>query len=259
MVGLAVLSAVLAASGTVLLVWAIAYRRLSYALSESALRVEWLGRTLVVPYEAIQGIYTGQRLSGQVPISRARWPGIVVGTTRTRGLGRLRFFATSRDQSELTLVTVESGAVVVSAEDPNEFRAALIERVQRFEEVGEPRTWHLTEASETPWTAVSDLWLPLCAFVGIVLLLVTVVVVAQRYDSLPDQLPLHFDVSGQPSQISSKSDLLRLPLLGLACLLVNWIVGVLVHPRERVLARLLWLGAAAVQAVLLLGVLRLVA
>jgi hypothetical protein len=31
-----------------------------------------------------------------------------------------------------------------------------------------------------------------------------------------------------------------------------------VHPRERVLARLLWLGAIVVQVVLLIGVLRLV-
>ena len=52
---------------------------------------------------------------------------------------------------------------------------------------------------------------------------------------------------------------MRKVLLGLVCLVVNWVVGVWVHPRERVLAQLLWLGAAVVQLVLLVGVLRLLA
>ena len=50
-----------------------------------------------------------------------------------------------------------------------------------------------------------------------------------------------------------------LPLFGLTCLVINWVVGIWLHPRERLLARLLWLGGAIVQVVLLMGVLRLVA
>src|SRR5204862_3356551 len=76
MLGLCALAAILASAGTLLLAWAIAYRRLVYALTETALRVEWLGRTVVVPYPAIQGIYTGHRLSGQATPSVPRWPGI---------------------------------------------------------------------------------------------------------------------------------------------------------------------------------------
>src|SRR5438105_5337680 len=100
-------SAVLAAAALLLLTWGLAYRRLAYVLTESALRVEWLGRTLVVPYAAIQGIYAGQRLAGNATPSGPRWPGISVGARRVRGMGKLRFFATSADQSQLTLITVE--------------------------------------------------------------------------------------------------------------------------------------------------------
>ena len=64
-----------------------------------------------------------------------RWPGISVGTARVRGLGRLRFFATSSDQSQLTYITVEHGGVILSARDPNAFRAGLIERVERYDAV----------------------------------------------------------------------------------------------------------------------------
>jgi hypothetical protein len=51
--------------------------------------------------------------------------------------------------------------------------------------------------------------------------------------------------------------LLRLPFLGLIVLVLNWVLGIWVHPRERLLARVLWLGAAVVQVVLLVAVLPL--
>jgi len=248
---------VLAAIGALLGLWALGYRRLGYALSESALRVEWLGRTLVVPYGAIQGIYAGQRLAGNSTPSVPRWPGISVGPRRVRGMGKLRFFATSTDQSQLTLITVEHGGLVISAREPAEFQTALIERVERSD-VNEV-AWFDNEPVDAPWTAVADRWLPICVGIGVVALLITVATIGSRYPDLPAQIPLHFDVGGEPSQIGPKSDLLHLPLLGLFCLLVNWAIGVAVHPRARVLARLLWLVAIPVQLVLLIGLISIVA
>jgi hypothetical protein len=263
MFGLCLLGAILGPAGTVLLLWGLAYRRLAYAMTESALRIEWLGSSLVVPYPAIQGIYTGQRLAGNATADGPRWPGINVGPSRVRGLGPLRFFATSSDQSRLTFITVDHGGVVVTAEDPTGFQTALIDHVERYEQVAtvteeEPSTWFEREPSRAPWTAVADRWLPICVGLGTLALLIVLALICVRYGDLPDQLPFHFDASGVTSQIAPKSDLLRLPLLGLICLLVNWGLGVVVHPRERVLGRLLWLGAIVVQVVLLVGVLRLV-
>lgn len=263
MVILVALATVPAVAGTFLMALGYAYQRLAYSLSESALRIEWLGRTTIVPYQAIQGIYTGQRLSGNAVPSTLRWPGISVGQIRVRSLGRLRFFATSTNQADLTLVTVEGGGVVISARDPNEFRAALIERVERHSDAlpsePEPVTWQQKPPISPPWTALADPWLPLYVVLGTLALMVVLAGIDLRYDTLPDQVSLHFDANGDPSQIAPKADLLRLPLLGLVCLVVNWVVGVWVHPRERVLAQLLWLGAAVVQLVLLVGVLRLLA
>ena len=175
-----------------------------------------------------------------------------------RSLGRLRFYATSTDQGELTLITVEHGGVVISARDPNAFQTALIAHVEQSEDLAEPATWHLRLPTDSPWTALADVWLPVCAGLGVLVLIGTLAIVTQRYDSLPDQLPLHFDATGQTSQIAPKSDLLRLPLLGLVVLALNWGLGIVVHPRERALGRLLWLGAAVVQLVLLIAVVRLV-
>jgi hypothetical protein len=254
------LGVVLTAAGLVLLTWAVGYRRLAYALTDTALRIDWLGQTIVVPYAAIQGIYTGQRLSGHAVPSVPRWPGISVGAARVRGLGRLRFFATSTDQSDLTFITVEHGGVIVSARDPNEFRAALIDHVENSLDTGhEPATWQQTPPTTAPWTAVADTWLPICAALGALVLLGVLSVIALKFDGLPDQLVVHFDANGGPNDIAPRSDLLRLPFLGLVCLNANWVLGLVVHPRERLLARLFWLGGVVVQVVLLIGVLRLVA
>jgi Protein of unknown function (DUF1648)/Bacterial PH domain len=255
-----VLAAVLALAGTVLLVVAIGYQRLAYSLGESGLRIDWLGRTLLVPYPAIQGIYTGQRLAGHATPRALRWPGISVGPARVRGLGRLRFYATSTDQSELTFISVEHGGVIVSARDPLGFRAALIERVEQSQSAeNEAEIWVQTPAHEPPWTAVADPWLPVCAVAGTLVLLLVVAVITARFDALPDQLAVHFDASGRPNQIASKFDLLRLPLIAFFLMVLNWAVGVWLHPHQKLLARLLWLGGAVLPLVLLVGVLRLVA
>jgi len=257
---LCALAAVLAVLGSVLLVLAIGYQRLGYALAESGLRIDWLGRTLLVPYAAIQGIYTGQRLAGHAAPRTVRWPGINVGPIRVRGLGRLRFYATSTDQSELTFISVEHGGVIVSARDPVGFRAALIERVEQTQAAdADAEIWVQSPAREAPWTAIADGWLPVCAVAGTLILLVIVVVITARFDALPDQLAVHFDASGQPNQIASKFDLLRLPLFAFFLMVLNWVLGVWLHPQQRLLARLLWVGGAVLQVVLFVGVLRLVA
>jgi Domain of unknown function (DUF1648)/Bacterial PH domain len=262
MLVLCVLAALLGLGGAMLLILALGYRRLAYELTDSALRIEWLGRTMVVPYEAIHGIYTGQRLEGHAMPSTPRWPGISIGSARVRGFGRLRFYATSTDQSALTLITVERGGVILSAHDPSAFRSALIEHVERHQDAAvteEVVAWHQTPARTAPWTALLDVWLPASVLVSTLLVLLVLTAIIVRFEALPDQIPLHYDSSGQPNLIGPKFDLLRLPFLGLVVLVLNVGLGVVAHPREPLLARLLWVSAAAVELVLLVGVLRLVA
>jgi Bacterial PH domain/Protein of unknown function (DUF1648) len=254
---LASTAAILLAVGAALGFWALAYRRLVYVLTDSALHVHWLGETIVVPYSAIDGIYTGQRLVGHATPSVPHWPGIYVGPGRLRGTGRLRFFATSPDPAALTLISVEHGGVVLSARDPQDFRAALIERVEQSPESARPERVYSTPSQVAPWSAATDRWLAACVAASVVLLLVVLALVVFGLPNLTDLIPLHFNASGEPSQIGPKQDLLRLPLLGLVLLCLDVGLGVWRHPLDRLLARVLWLGSVALQAALVVAVVRL--
>ncbi|GAC1321772.1 MAG: hypothetical protein NVSMB2_18760 [Chloroflexota bacterium] len=258
MVVLCTTAVVLLIVGGGLLTWALAYHRLRYVLTDAAICVEWLGETTVVPYSAILGIYTGQRLGGHATAGLPRWPGINVGAARVRGVGRLRYFATSTDQSDLTLITVEHGGLVISAAEPQAFRAALIEHVEASGEQPTPEAWYQTPTGRPPWTALRDLWLIACVVVAALTTLAILLVIALRFSALPAQITMHFDATGQASQVASKYDLLRLPFFGIVLVLVDWALGAWLHARDRLLARLLWLGGALVQLVLLIGIVRLV-
>jgi hypothetical protein len=242
-----------------LAVWALSYRQLLYTLGDRELRIQWLGRCFCVPFASIEGIYTGQRLVGHAVPDVLSWPGIYIGPGRLRGLGRLRFFATSQDPAALTLIAFEQGGVVLSARNPHEFRLALIERVQQADEADTARPgWRREALLDAPWLAVLDRWLWLGAAAGVVLLLGMLAVIVVRFDALPSEVPLRFNAAGEPSQFAARGDLLRLPVYGLLALLVDYAVGMWVDARDCLVARILWTGGAVLELVLLVAVIRLV-
>jgi hypothetical protein len=249
---------VLAAFGVAISLWGLAYRQLTYTLGEDALEVRWLGATTVVPYAAIDGIYSGQRLVGNTLPMVLTWPGIFVGPGHARGIGRLRFYTTSQDPAALTLITLQQGGVVLSARTPQEFRLALIERLSQEDAVAdEARTWYRRPATQAPWTALSDSWLLPTLASAAILFLLSVLALGLGYDALPSDITMRFDGNGLPSQVGPSADLLRVPVFGFLLLLGDLGLGVWVHPAERLLARLLWLAGAVLQGLVLVAVLRL--
>lgn len=246
-------------AATAALVWFAGYRHLAYELGDHDLRVWWLGGSAIVSYTAIDGVFPGQRLVGASTPSTPSWPGIYVGGGRIRGVGRLRFYATSRDPSELTLVTAGAAGLVLSPIESAGFRAALIERVEAHVHAPvAPDRVRVVPPAHTPWTAVRDPWLLALVGLSLLTLLLTVAVVALNFSLLPDRVPLRFDGSGQPLEIGFKGDLFRLPLGGFGVLLADVLLALWLHPREPALARLLLAGGFAVQVIGTIGAVRLV-
>ena len=70
---------------------------------------------------------------------------------------------------------------------------------------------------------------------------------ALRFDLLPDNLPLHFDVIGQPDRIEAKSSIFGLAIIGLIVFLVNAVMGTLTHRQQRGASLLLAVSALLIQ------------
>ena len=252
--GWALLAALLALVGAAILVWGFAYRRLTYALGEQSLGVTWFGQTLVVPYASVEGIYrpaAGREL-GAEGAHLAR--GLDVVRTRGRGIRRLRFFATSPDPSALTLIAGENVGLVVSAREPLAFRNALIERVQAFDPSdGESTAWVERNEASAPWTALRDRWFGAClgvTFLFLMLALAVIALVSARCRPRSRALRPHRPADpGRPGRGTAAAATAR----GRSRAGQPRARGVL-HPREKLLARLLWIGGTVILAIVFIAV-----
>lgn len=74
-----------------------------------------------------------------------------------------------------------------------------------------------------------------------------------QFDTLPDPLPLHFDATGLPDRIESKTGILALPAIGLLVFGLNVALGLVVYRRERAASVLLAGGALFVQILMWLA------
>jgi uncharacterized membrane protein len=83
---------------------------------------------------------------------------------------------------------------------------------------------------------------------------------AMVYNQLPDLLPLHFDVHGNPDRIGDRSEIFVLPAIGLVVNVVNIGVGLLLrrHLRMVFASYLLWSGALLMQVLLWIAALNIV-
>ncbi len=81
---------------------------------------------------------------------------------------------------------------------------------------------------------------------------------AIRFDALPDLLPLHFDVLGQPDRIEAKTSIFGLPIIGLIVFFLNSAFGALAHRPQRAAALLLTASGLLVQILMWIATLSII-
>ena len=83
---------------------------------------------------------------------------------------------------------------------------------------------------------------------------------ANRYPTMPELLPLHFDAQGLPDRIAERSEISVLVYIGLLVNLWNIALGLLLRLRFDIIfgSYLLWGGAALIQLLLWIAALNLV-
>ena len=84
---------------------------------------------------------------------------------------------------------------------------------------------------------------------GLLLNLALFAYIGWRYRALPAFLPLHFDILGQPDRFGMRSEIFRLPAIGLLLLVLNFLFGLAIQRWEKLGAYLL-LGVTTVVQVL---------
>ena len=88
---------------------------------------------------------------------------------------------------------------------------------------------------------------------GLLLNLALFAYIGWRYRALPESLPLHFDILGQPDRFAVRSEIFKLPAIGLLLWVLNSLFGLAIHRcqlEECKLGAYLLLGVTTVVQVL---------
>ena len=81
---------------------------------------------------------------------------------------------------------------------------------------------------------------------------------AWAYPELPPVLPFHFDSLGQVDRLAPAITIFAIPAIGALGLLLNGLLGVVIHSGQRVATLLLWAGTVLIQLYLWLATLQVV-
>ena len=84
---------------------------------------------------------------------------------------------------------------------------------------------------------------------GLLLNLALFAYIGWRYRALPEVLPLHFDILGQPDRLGVRNEIFQLPAIGLLLLVLNSLLGLAIHRWQKLGAYLL-LGVTTVVQIL---------
>lgn len=246
--GYAGLGALLAGVAAALGVWTAGCFTLGYRLLPAGLGIRWFGRTEIVPYAAVDGVYAGHRLGAVRYVRGVSWPGLDVGLLRTRSLGAVRLFLRTREPEAIAVVVAAGEAYAISPVRPQEFKAELIRRLEEAGDLGAPSP----RARKTSrWSALMDPWLAGLAIAALALLAACLGLLAAHFPLLPPQVPISFDGAARDGAALAREDVFRVPMVGAAILLLNTGLGLALRVWDRAAAYVV-LGAAVVVQLLLL-------
>jgi hypothetical protein len=99
------------------------------------------------------------------------------------------------------------------------------------------------------WVIGPDRLVHVLLALGALLNLALFAYIGWHYRALPEFLPLHFDILGQPDRLGVRSEIFKLPAIGLLLLVLNSLFGLAIQRWEKLGAYLL-LGLTPVVQVL---------
>jgi hypothetical protein len=245
-------SVALAAGGLALLFafWTYSLATLSYALDRNGLAIVWGSTRQVIPLGAIERLVPGTSV-GVPRVSGVSWWGHHVGRAEIDRIGEVLFYSTHQSAAQVLYVMTSERNYAISVDDP----ASFAQHIQLRQDMGP--TTEVTHHVERTGSMMQSFWDDKVAITLVaVALLAGMAVWAQvalGYADLPTTLALHFP----PTEVTpivtvvSRDAILELPRVASVVLVVNLVLGVLLHGWERLAGYVLFLAATAVQIALI--------
>jgi len=197
---------------------------LRYQLHRDALTIVWGASQQIIPMGSIREVVRGEDLEEEIKVRVVSWPGHLVGRGQIEGIGLTLFYATEPLARQLLVVT-PTRAYGISPADLDGFLDAFEIR----QNMGPIRL--LPHEHRQPgflsWPIWRDRLAHLLLALGIGANLVLFADLCWRY--------------------SSRTEIFKLPAIGLIAQIANSSLGMFIHSRQRVGAYLLLGGAVVVQ------------
>lgn len=220
---------------------------LEYWVDRDAVTLKWGATRQLVPLPRIQRVQINTAAQpGSLP-RLWHWPCPERRRYSVPGLGIVNAYATQRLAEQVVLVT-DGENYSLSPEDMSGF----VHAVQERHALGPVRL--LAPELQRPPLWTWPLWRDRAAMIlmgaGLLAVVVMFGALCFRFPGLSSDLPLHFDINGQPDRIAPKAGLFALPMIGLVTWVFNTAVGVWLYRHiQHGAAYLLWGGALAVEAI----------
>lgn len=248
--------------------WALSALALSYVLTDEALVIRWGLAHQVIPLERITAVSYGFEHPAPKNRSGVYWPGNAAGRVTVDGIGQVLLYATYRSPAQLLYVQTPGTAYGIAPQDVRGFADALTTRLRPpeiSEESGPLTVRSLTLQLETIHYA-GPLRLrifhdPVAMTITALALLINLALfgyVLYFYPSLPDLLPLHFNLLGEVDFIGPRGDVFRLPAIALGLFALDFTAAAVLHLRERVAAYVIVSTGLLVQAIFWVATIRIV-
>lgn len=200
---------VLIAAMFVYFTWAA--KNMEYALTEQELIIKWAFNRKVIQLHSIRGV---RRISGTgaIKVVGASWPGFHIGSfTNPGGKGSVNMFAT-RLWGEIILLKTRWETVGLTPENPEDFLAALEAVVPHQLAGGEEP---VDEAPEIAFNMWRDKRYLAMFMLNIALLAGAFYWVYYMTQTLPGQIPMHYNLAGEIDRYGSPREHYLLPGIGL--------------------------------------------
>lgn len=207
--------------------------RLRYHLTRDSLTIHWGYRKTVVPLSEVRDVISSE---GK-PISWAggiHWYAYHVAQAQVTKLGPVQFYATHLSPKNLVYVLTRRGHYGISLDNPGRFLRSL----ETCRGLGALSTeqFRIEESPLVQLPLWRDPWVLTMFSVALLVNVALFAFLSQRFPSAASLLSLHFAPSGQVDRIGDKLEIFKLPVMAMAVLGANGLVGLLLHLKERYLA-----------------------